>query len=74
MGKVLPFTGVTRLDLPPDRVLESMRGELEGVVIIGYNKEGGEVFASSYADGGTVLWLIERMKKKLLSVPEDLEG
>jgi hypothetical protein len=69
MRKVILFTGITKLDLPPDRVLENNMGnDLEGVVIMGYTKDGEELFASSYADGGTVLWLIERCKLRLLQV------
>jgi hypothetical protein len=66
MGEVVTFTGVTKLDLPPDRILADAVGKLEGVVILGYTKEGDEFFASSYADGGNVLWLLERLKKQLL--------
>lgn len=68
MSKVIPFTGITRLDLDPDRVLEQCKGALEGVVVIGYDAEGAEYFASSYADGGTVLWLLERCKARLLEM------
>ena len=71
MSKVINFTGITKLDLPPDRILDAAKGELEGVVILGYDKSGKEYFASSYADGGTVLWLIERCKAKLLTVIEE---
>lgn len=66
MGDVVTFSGITKLDLPPDRILEDAIGKLEGVVILGYTKEGDEFFASSYADGGNVLWLLERLKKQLL--------
>ena len=41
---------------------------LDGVVIMGYTTDGEEYFASTYADGSTVLWLAERMKKMLLEV------
>jgi hypothetical protein len=68
MGKVVNLNNVTRLDLPPDRVLESAVGKLEGVVILGYDKDGEEYFASSYADGADVLWLMERAKLDLLSI------
>lgn len=71
MSKVIPFTGISRLDLDPDRMLESNMGQLEGFVICGYDKDGGEVFASTYADGGTVLWLLERCRKKLLESAGD---
>ena len=72
MSNVINFTGITKLDLPPDRVLESAKDRLEGVVILGFDKEGGEYFASSYADGGDVLWLLERCKLRILTA--DKEG
>lgn len=70
MGKVIPLNCVTRLDLPVDRVLEGAKGNLEGVVILGYDNEGNEYFASTYADGGDVLWLLERCKIKLLTIAD----
>lgn len=67
MSNVVGFTGITRLDIDPDRVLGAAAGQLEGVVVLGLTKDGEEeYFASSYADGGTVVWLLERCKKKLL--------
>lgn len=66
MSKVIPFTGITKLDLDPDMVLENCKGKIEGVVILGWNADGEEFFSSTYADGGTVLWLLERCKKQLL--------
>jgi hypothetical protein len=71
MSNIIPFNGITRLDLDPDRVLENTKGKLEGVIIIGYDHMGVEYFASSYADGGDVLWLLERMKMRLLNVEVD---
>lgn len=66
MAKIITFTGITKLDLPADRVLEAAKDQLEGVVILGYTKEGDEYFASTYANGGTVNWLLDRCKQKLL--------
>lgn len=67
MDNVVKFPGITRLDVDPERVLEAALGQLEGVVVLGLTKDGEEeYFASSYADGGTVMWLLERCKKKLL--------
>ena len=68
MSNVILLNNVTRLDLPPDRVLEAALGKLEGVIVIGYAKDGSEYFTSSYADGGDALWLIERFKMALLTV------
>ena len=70
MAKVIPLNNITRLDLPVDQILEVAKGRLSGVVILGYDQEGDEYFASSYADGGEVLWLLERCKKKLLDIVE----
>jgi hypothetical protein len=67
MSKVIPFTGITRNDLDPDIILENLKGKFEGFVIMGYTKDGEEYFSSTYADGGTALWLIERCKRALLS-------
>jgi hypothetical protein len=66
--KIILFTGITKLDLPPDYVLEAAKGKLEGFAIIGYTLDGEEYFASTYADGGTVNWLLDRCKLKLLKV------
>jgi len=66
--KVVTFNGVTTLDLPPDRVLEAALGKLEGVVLMGYDKEGNEYLASSYADMRNFLWLAERFKMQVLSI------
>jgi hypothetical protein len=67
LSKVIPFTGITKLDLTPDIILENLKGTFEGFVIMGYTTEGEEYFSSTYADGGTALWLMERCKTALLS-------
>lgn len=71
MSNVRIFTGITPFDMPPDQMLEAAIGALDSVIIIGYAKDGEEFFSSSLADGGDVLWLLERTKSKLLSIPED---
>ncbi len=68
--KIIPFplVGITRLDYPVEEVLERAKSVgLTGVVILGYT-EDGDYFGSSYADGGTVLWLLEQCKKRLLEI------
>lgn len=71
MSNVIPIGGVTKLDLNADVVLENTKGKLEGFVIAGYTTEGEEWFASTYAEGGTALWLLERCKKILLEQDDD---
>lgn len=66
MGEVVDFNGITKLDLDPDRVLDSAKGKLDSAVVIGFDKDGDLYFASSKADGGDVLWLLEKAKKELL--------
>lgn len=66
MSNVIPIGGITRLDLPADRVLEGAIGQMKGVVLIGFDQDGNEYFASTYADGGTVMWLLERCKLQLM--------
>lgn len=65
-AKIIPFSGITKLDLDPDLILENNKGHFEGFVIIGWDKEGEFSAASTYADGGTVIWLLEKCKQKLL--------
>lgn len=67
-NNVVDFTGVTRLDLDPDRILKNATGYLSEVVILGFTKDGEEYFASSKASGADVLWHLERAKKKLLEM------
>lgn len=67
-AQILDFNGITTLDLDPDRVLAKAGGNLRGVVVLGYDQDGDFYFASSYADGGDVLWLLEVAKKKLLEI------
>lgn len=71
MSNVISLNNVTKLDLPVDTVLEAAKDQLEGVILIGYDKDGEEYVASTYADGGIVLWLLERTRTKLLAVPDD---
>lgn len=72
MAKIIPFRGVTKLDLDPEVVLRNLAEEadLEGVVVLGWRRDGSEFFSSTYADGGTVLWLLERLKQQLLKDPD----
>jgi hypothetical protein len=68
VGVIIPFSGITKLDLDPDQILERAKGKLDGVLIIGFNLDGELFTASSYADGGTVLWLLESCKKRLMEI------
>ena len=68
MEKIIPIGGVTKLDLPVDRILENAKGQMEGIVLIGFDNDGELYAASSYADGGTIMWLLEMCKQKMLDL------
>lgn len=76
-AKIIPFNGITKLNLDPDIVLENLKGKLDGFVLLGYEKGADEncvateFFSSTYADGGTVLWLMERCKRRLMQIAEE---
>jgi len=64
---IVEFDGITSLDIPPPRILAKAAGaKLESVVVIGFREDGNFYFASSGADGGDVIWLLELAKKQLL--------
>lgn len=71
-GKLVYFNGVTRLDIPASRILENAPRNMKTAVVIGYDENGEFYFASSAADGGNVLWLLETAKKKLLEIGDTL--
>ncbi len=68
---VIPLGNITSLDLPTDRVLDAVKGDCsDGVVVVGFDNDGQLYFASSIADGGSVLWLLEQAKLALLGETE----
>lgn len=69
--KIIKFPGITKLDMPPDDILDAAKDRLDGVVIMGFTKDGKEYFASSYADGGMAIWLAERMRHKLMKIVDE---
>lgn len=70
---VVPFGGVTRLDTDPRQMLQrALDHGMAGVVIIGFDQNGDEYFASSFADGGDVVWHLERAKFKLMVIADAL--
>lgn len=73
MQNVIPFGGITYLDLPADQVLEEAKGKLKSVVIIGFDDVGDEYFSASCADGGEAIWHLERAKMALLRMDEEAE-
>jgi len=68
---VINLPVVTTLDLPAERVLqEALNADLDGVVVIGYGKDGSEYMASSIAGGPEVNWLLDRCKSRMMAFDE----
>lgn len=67
MAEIITLDVITKLDIPVERVIDgAKKADLETAVVIGWDKDGEFYFASNKADGGEVLWLIEKAKKRLL--------
>lgn len=65
-GDVIVWKGITRHDMPPDQILDRAKGNLKSVIVMGWDNDGEIYFASSAADGGDAMWLMEWAKKALL--------
>jgi hypothetical protein len=74
MTDVITFPGITKLDTDPDLILEQALGQLESVVVCGFDKDGNQYFASSVADGADALWHLERAKYALMKITDRLEN
>ena len=67
--KVTVLPVITTLDLKAERVLNTaLTANLAGCFVVGVDSQGKLYFASTYADGGEVLWWMEKAKKALLEV------
>lgn len=73
MGNVVHWPGVTKLDLPVERILDrAAEAKLSGALVVGWTEDGEFYAASSYADGGDLLWLLEMTKRKLFEAADAL--
>jgi hypothetical protein len=68
---VVMFDGITRLDLPPDRVLESALGCFASVLVIGVDHAGRLQIASSTDSCARLLLLAELAKQEILRLAEE---
>ena len=69
MGDVIPLGNITYLDRPTEDVLEDAKEECtKAVLVLGYDDDGFMYFSSSLADGGEVIWLLEKAKQALLEM------
>lgn len=67
MSNVVPFIGVSRLDTPPENVINgALEAEMEEVVIVGICKDGSFYLASSQADSRHTLYWLALAQQRLL--------
>ena len=73
---VVPFNGITSINTDPNLVLNiALKAGLKEVVIVGYDDDGTEYFASSLSDAAGALWHLERGKHSLMKLVDDnMEG
>lgn len=70
---VVPLNNITKLKIPAKRVLKAAKkAGLTDVVIVGYDADGKEYFASSEPDAAEVSWLLDRAKFKLMRIVEEM--
>lgn len=68
MTNVVELGVVTTQDHPPDWALQkALDARLELAIVVGV-KDGELFFSSNKADGGEVLWWLEKAKKALLDL------
>lgn len=66
MGDVVSWGGNTTLDLKPDEILESAKGELNEVVIIGWDKKDNFWLSGSKSRCDSILWLLKKCEQALM--------
>lgn len=60
-SNVVPFTGTTKADLPVEYILQRAReAEMSECVVVGFDKDGYEYFASSRGDAAQVIYHLQR--------------
>jgi hypothetical protein len=63
---------MTKSNVDPQHVLGGAAvAGMTGVLVIGYDRDGQEYFASSYGDAREQLFLIERFKFNLMHVVDE---
>jgi hypothetical protein len=72
VGDIIEFPDGTVGDIPIEGVLDGAK-LLQMVVIMGYDKDGNEYFASSCGDLKELNWIADRYKHFLQGIADDNE-
>ena len=68
MAEITQFPGITKMDIPPDRVLEAAKGRLKTCLVIGYTDDGALWTASSTSDMESAFYMMEQTRARLLEM------
>ncbi|CAB4164485.1 hypothetical protein UFOVP826_42 [uncultured Caudovirales phage] len=72
MDNVVPFPGLTKAWVPPEKVLDGAKeANLSEVLILGYNEDNTLHIYSSTSDIAQLLLMVKRVEKQLVSMAED---
>lgn len=75
--KIVQFPGIEEVEeIDPDEVLKESMGLFNKVLVLGITKEGYEYFDCSSITASECNWIIDRAKKRLVSLEhyeEDLD-
>jgi hypothetical protein len=73
LSNVIKAPIISRIDTDADSVLRDTIGKLDEVIIVGYDKNGNEFYASNVADGTNALWHLQRATYNLLGVVDNID-
>lgn len=73
LGNVVSAPIISRVDCSADDTVREALGKLDAVVIVGYDREGNEYYASNVADGANALWHLQRGIHNLMTIVDKLE-
>lgn len=68
LGNVVHAPIISRVDCSADDTVRKALGELDSVVIVGYDRKGNEYYASNVADGANALWHLQRGVHNLMTI------
>lgn len=73
-NNIVPFTGLTTVDLPPDQILEGALEKLKEVVVLGVEIDTGSLYVAGNSGSlADVNWLIDQCKTLILNSSDEEE-
>lgn len=72
MGEVIHIPGLTKVDEPPESILEKAKSwEMEHCVVVGYDSDGRLAFGGTTSNLEKIITLLERAKHWCIAEMED---